>query len=68
MFDNTFANAVVLTLANGGQVAKTLIRCLVKLLQLLQRLLSDRSQLTLLGSLSQRIQHALVYIVSNEPT
>ena len=68
MLYNALADAMVLTFANGSQVAQTLVGCLVERLQQLQRFLAFDSQFPLLVGLAQRAQYAFVVILADEPT
>ena len=67
MLYNALADAVMLTFANGGQVAQTLVGRLVERLQQLQRFLAFDSQFPLLVGLAQRAQYAFVVILADKP-
>ena len=67
VLSDTLADAMMLTLTNGGQVAKAKGGSLIKLLQLCQRLLSYGGQFSLLVGLAQGAKHTLIDIVANEP-
>ena len=67
MLYNALADAVMLTFANGSQVAQTLVGRLVERLQQLQRFLAFDSQFSLLIGLTKWAQHTFVIVLTDKP-
>ena len=67
MLGNTLADAMMLALTYGSEVAQTLIRGLVELLQFLQHILAFAGQFPLSVSLAQWTQHTLIVILTDKP-